>query len=147
MTYNLQSGHMTLCGAQTKKVVAYKVFSKLCHTCDDHKKKNNDEKVKAPKHRCPKNWTESSKAMEPNGILDCIIKVWNSSIAWMYDFISDDDSSSRSIIKHPMLTQISKDTINEWPLNKHSKSVKWTGRLPTEINVMGVYHVNPSHCH
>jgi len=77
MTYNSQSGHTMLCGGWTKKVVAYKVLSKLCCTCDDHKKKNNDETVKATKHRCPKNWTESSKAMEPNGILDCVIKVWN----------------------------------------------------------------------
>jgi len=145
MTYNSQSGHTTLCGARTKKVVAFKVFSKLCRTCDDHKKKNNDEKVLPAKHRCPKNWTESSKAMEPNGILDCVIKVWNSGIAWMYDFISDDNSSSRSIIKHPILIQIAKDIIKKWPVDKHGKDVKCTGRLPAEINAMGVYHVDPSH--
>jgi len=39
MTYNSQSGQTTLCGGRTKKVVAYKYFLKLCHTCHDHKKK------------------------------------------------------------------------------------------------------------
>jgi len=39
MTYNSQSGQTTLCGACTKKVVAYKFFSKLCRTCHDHSKK------------------------------------------------------------------------------------------------------------
>jgi len=29
MTYNLQSGHITLCGVWTKNIVAYKFFSKL----------------------------------------------------------------------------------------------------------------------
>jgi len=110
MTYNLQSGHTMLCGAQTKKVIVYMVFSKLCCTCNDHKK-GSDETIKASKHRCPKNWTESSKGMEPNGIFDCIIKAWNSGIAWMDDFISDYDSSLRSIVKHPILTQILKNII------------------------------------
>jgi len=47
--------------------------------------------------------------MEPNGILACIITVWNSSIAWMDDFISDDNLSSRCIIKHPILTVFEKN--------------------------------------
>jgi len=146
MTYNLQSGHTMLCGAQTKKVIVYMVFSKLCCTCNDHKK-GSDETIKASKHRCPKNWTESSKGMEPNGIFDCIIKAWNSGIAWMDDFISDYDSSLRSIVKHPILTQILKNIINKWPLNKHGKNVKCIGRLPAEINAVGMFHVDPSYHH
>jgi len=35
--YNLQSGHTMLCGAWNKKVLVYK-FSKLCQTCNEHKK-------------------------------------------------------------------------------------------------------------
>jgi len=42
MTYNSQSGQMMLCGARTKKVVAYKFFSKLCRTCHDHKKEEHN---------------------------------------------------------------------------------------------------------
>jgi len=94
-----------------------------------------------------KKWTESSKAMEPNGILACIVTVWNSGIAWMDDFISDDNSLLRCIIKHPILIQILKYIINKWPLNKHSKNVKCTGWLPTKISAVGTYHVDLSYCH
>jgi len=74
MTYNSQSGQTTLCRAQTKKVVAYKFFSKLCHTCNDHvKRRNANESTPSPSHRFPKTWTESSKVMELNGILECAI--------------------------------------------------------------------------
>ena len=74
MTYASQSGHTTMCGGLTKKVVAYKYYSKLCRTCHDFEKKNLGELFTAPKHRCPKNWKESSKAMEPNGIVECVKK-------------------------------------------------------------------------
>jgi len=144
MTYNSQSGHTTLCGTRTKKVVAFKFFSKLCRTCSDYQKKR-DETVPLKTHRCPKNWTESSKAMEPNGILQCVIQVWNSSISWMDDFISDDDSSSRCVVRHPIHIQMLKYFINKWPVNENGKNVKCTGQLPTEINAVSTYHVDPSH--
>jgi len=37
-TYNSQSGQTTLCGGLTKKVVAFKYFSKLCRVCSDFEK-------------------------------------------------------------------------------------------------------------
>jgi len=128
MMYNSKSGQMMLCRARTKKVVAYKFFSKLCHTCHDHnKKENTSESTPPPTHQCPKNWTESSKAMEPNGILDCAISVWNSNIAYMDVFLSDNDSSSRCVLKHPIEMQILKAFIKKWPVDKHGKNVKCTG--------------------
>jgi len=83
--------------------------------------------------------------MEPNGILQCVIQVWNSGISWMDDFISDDDSSSRCVVKHPIRFQMLKNFINKWPVDKNGKNVKCTGRLPTEINAVSTYHVDPSH--
>jgi len=124
MTYNSQSGQTMLCGARTKKVVAYKFFSKLCRTCHDHsKRKKENESVPLPSHRCPKKWTESSKAMEPNGILDCAITVWNSGIASMDVFLSDDDSLLHCVLKHPIPIQILKDIIKSWPVDKHGKTL------------------------
>jgi len=50
--------------------------------------------------------------MEPNEILDSIIIVWNSGIAWMDDFISDDNLSSRCIVQDSILIQMLKNLIN-----------------------------------
>jgi len=109
------------------------------------KKKNTIETTPPPSHQCPKNWTESSKAMEPNGILDCAVTVWNLKIATMDVFLSDDDLSSRCILKHPIEIQILKAFILKWPVDKHGKNVKCTGRLPEEIHPITMYLVNPSH--
>jgi len=89
MTYNSQSGQTTLCRGRTKKVVAYKCFSKLCRTCQDHSSKHPGTEEPPPQHRCPKNWSEASKSMEPHSILACAISVWESCIAWLDIFISN----------------------------------------------------------
>jgi len=60
-------------------------------------------------------------------------------------FLSDDDSSSRCVLKHPIPIQILKDLIKSWPVDKHGKNVKCTGRLPAEINPVRTYLVDPSH--
>jgi len=108
MTYNSQSGQTTLCGGLTKEVVAYECFSKLCHTCHDFENENPDESIMCPIHCCPQNWTESSKSMEPHGILECIKQVWLSNIAWGNTFISNDDLTARAATKHPIQMQIDK---------------------------------------
>jgi len=145
MTYNSQSGQTTLCGGLTKKVVAYECFSKLCRTCHDFEKDNTDDSNIHPIHCCPRNWTESSKSMEPHGILKCIKKVWLSNIAWSDTIISDDDSTSRAATKHPLQTQMARGDIDEWPIDKAKKQIKSTGRLPPEINPICTYLVDPSH--
>jgi len=66
-----------------------------------NKTKNTDEEELPPDHHCAKNWSESFKAMEPMGTVDCAIQVWNLGKAWLQVFISDDDSSSHAALKHP----------------------------------------------
>jgi len=105
MTYNSISGHTLLIGGYTKLIIAFQFFSKMCATCDNFykkKKKNPDAHMEElpPDHHCAKNWSESSKAMEPMGIVDCTIKIWNSGKAWLCVFVSDDDSSSHAALKH-----------------------------------------------
>jgi len=41
--------------------------------------------------------------MEPQGILECVKTVWNHGIAVLNIFISDDDSLSRAVVKHPYM--------------------------------------------
>ena len=105
MTYNSISGHTLLIGGYTKLIIAFKFFSKMCATCDNFykkKKKNPDANMEElpPDHYCAKNWSESSKAMEPMGIVECAMKFWNSGKAWLCVFVSDDDSSSCAALKH-----------------------------------------------
>ena len=79
-TYNSISGHTLPVGGLTKLVVT------VCATCKNDKKQQkqqgtfethheNNEKHEH-EHDCPKNWDQSSKAMEPQGIVDCGIKIW-----------------------------------------------------------------------
>jgi len=58
-------------------------------------------KLQSPPHHCSCNWTELSKAMELNGIVGCAKQIWDNG-----NFISDNDSSSRCTLHHPILTQI-----------------------------------------
>ncbi|XP_062614819.1 uncharacterized protein LOC134276600 [Saccostrea cucullata] len=58
--YNSNSGHASMVGKNTGKIVAYDVRSKCCKTCDIYAEKN----ITVPNHDCPHNWTGSSKAME-----------------------------------------------------------------------------------
>ena len=105
MTYNSISGHTLLIGGYTKLILAFQFFSKMCATCDNFykkKKKNPDANLEElpPDHCCAKNWSESSKAMEPMRIVECAIKIWNYGKAWLCVFVSDDDSSSCAALKH-----------------------------------------------
>ncbi len=97
-------------------------------------------------HHCSCNWTESSKTMEPNGIFDYAKQIWDCG-DWMKTFISNDNSSSRCALHHPIPMPIEKGYINEWPQDKKGKPVKSHGKLPVEINAVLTYLVNPSHWH
>ena len=54
------TGHASMVGKNTGKIIAYEVRSKCCKVCDLHAGKNST----VPSHDCPKNWSGSSKAME-----------------------------------------------------------------------------------
>lgn len=58
--YNSISGHASMIGKNTGKILAYEVRSKCCRVCDLHAEQNHT----VPSHECPQNWSGSSKAME-----------------------------------------------------------------------------------
>jgi len=111
-------------GALTTLIVAFKVFSKLCYICDNHAWLHGNGSPSS--HCCGKNWSESSKAMEPHGIVKCAKDIWNSCKAWLKVFISNDDSTSHAALHH----------INP----------KSSGKLPAEIHEPELLLVDPSHC-
>ena len=59
--YNSDTGHGALIGSETGKCVAFGVKSRRCRKCETAEK--NHQTVEA--HDCYRNWTGSSKAMEP----------------------------------------------------------------------------------
>jgi len=82
--------------------------------------------------------------MEPNGIVDCAIQIWDNG-DWVKTFVSNYDSSSRCALHHPILMQMKKGYIDEWPVDKKGKLVTSTGNLLEELHVVETYLVNPSH--
>ncbi len=143
-TYNSISGHTLLVGGYTKLVLAFKFFSKLCQTCNTFEKKNGTDlnDTAYPKHRCARNWSESSKAMELRGIVECATLIWDTGKAWMRVFVSDDDSSSHAALRHNILD---KTTVH--PQDSKGKLLKSTGKLPACVKEPKRFLVDPSHCH
>ena len=78
--------------------------------------------------------------MEPQGIVDCTVKIWNSEKAWLHTFVSNDDSSSRAALKH---SYKDKEHLDE-PRNPKKKG---KGKLPAEVREPEIYLVDPSHHH
>jgi len=78
MTYTLQDGQTTMCGSLMKKLLCISIIQ----NCIIHVmilRKNLGELFTPPKYWCPQNWNESSKAMKPNGIVECIknMEIWD----------------------------------------------------------------------
>lgn len=59
--YNSDTGHGILIGSATGKCLAFSVKSKRCRKCEAAEKANRTVEA----HVCHRNWTGSSKAMEP----------------------------------------------------------------------------------
>ena len=96
--YDSPSGHMFFIGALTKKVIAFELFSKNCSICKCAKKKGRPVRV----HPCPKNFSESSKAMEAVGAHKIIESIYLQSKGALYckEIIADDDSTMKAHCSH-----------------------------------------------
>ena len=96
--YDSPSGHMFFIGALTKKVIAFELFSKNCSICKCAKKKGKPVRI----HPCPKNFSESSKAMEAVGAHKIIESIYLQSKGALYckEIIADDDSTMKAHCSH-----------------------------------------------
>jgi len=99
-----------------------------------------------PSHRCSNNWSDSSKAMEPNGIVNCVTQIWNLGKAWPKVFVSDDDSSSHVALKHTMEARMFLENLAEPLHGPDGKKSKNKRKLPAEIKEPTTFPVDPSHC-
>lgn len=60
--YNSSTGHASIIGVQSGKVLEFDVRSKTCRLCQYHFERNET----VPNHNCSSNWSGSSKAKEPD---------------------------------------------------------------------------------
>ncbi|KAK3084373.1 hypothetical protein FSP39_012413 [Pinctada imbricata] len=60
--YNSSTGHGSMIGKETGKILQFSLRSKACHICALYQSKNHT----VPAHECTKNWDGSSKGMEPD---------------------------------------------------------------------------------
>ncbi|XP_069119349.1 uncharacterized protein [Argopecten irradians] len=98
--YNSLSGHCTMVGCKTGKVVSYAVRSKSCRICDRSKTKGTVTR----KHLCRRNWNGSAKAMEP----DMVVEMVKSSSVEIEAIVGDEDTSTISRLHSEVNSAITK---------------------------------------
>ena len=88
-------------GARTRKIIVVIVSSKMCAKCIEGEGKNKQPKP----HTCPRNYSGSSKGMEADAALAVYKELFESSnkTTAIGHIIADDDSSMRSMLRHPTM--------------------------------------------
>ena len=89
------SGHAFMVGHETRKVVAWALYSKRCGVCQRAK----GRAVAVPPHDCSKNYVGSSKAMEARAVLEMYVALYRSKQVKLGLIVSDDDTTMRSKLK------------------------------------------------
>ncbi|VDI14931.1 Hypothetical predicted protein [Mytilus galloprovincialis] len=88
-SYDSLSGHCSMIGTETGKVLGFSVRSKYCKMCDEATRKG----VQAKTHDCRMNWDGSAKAMEQDMVVEMVqsIKSKGSNVGTI---IADDDTTT-----------------------------------------------------
>lgn len=94
--YDSSTGVGTMIGNMTGKVVGYEVMSKECRKCSYHLAKG----CNPPDHICPKNYTGSSKGMEPAAAVAITKQVEKHPGVRMGTLIMDDDTTTLARIRN-----------------------------------------------
>jgi hypothetical protein len=147
------SHHMAI-GARSGLICNVVIYSQRCRRCE----KADHDGVDPPRHRCPKNFSKakSSKSMEPSGAVQNVIDIFVKSEGkvYVYQIVTDDDSSVRANTKHNLLETLKADYpeiadildnvkksewkgLLHWPRDAEGKFVMHYGKVP--INIPGVY--------
>jgi hypothetical protein len=92
--YNSQSGHGTLFGLHTQKIIGLVIKSKLCSYCNTFTKKNPG--VEVPLHQCWKNHEGSSGSMESSGAVQLLVESFEKHKVVIKRLCCDDESSIRA---------------------------------------------------
>ncbi|CAC5355728.1 unnamed protein product [Mytilus coruscus] len=124
-SYNSHTGHASLIGVNTGKVVEFDVRTRNCSICQYHIGKNEPK----PPHECNVNWTGSSKGMEPDIACSMIQRLAEDGYT-VGTLHADNDATSqsrlpRSIIKKDDKTHVKKNISKRlYGLSKNYKQLK-----------------------
>ena len=94
--YNSQSGHGTLFGRYSRKIIGLVIRSKLCCICASWSKRHPDGDLDVPIHQCWKNHDGSSGSMESNGAVHVIVESFEKHKVVIKRLCCDNDSSIRA---------------------------------------------------
>ncbi|XP_061187273.1 uncharacterized protein LOC133195447 [Saccostrea echinata] len=97
------SGHCSMIGEHTGKVIGYEVRSKMCRICESAKRNGKEAK----EHDCRQNWQGSSKSMEPSMVISMVEKKQDKGIK-VSTVIADDDTTTISRLKQSVNPNIKK---------------------------------------
>jgi hypothetical protein len=101
----------TMIGNETGKVVGYGVRSKHCRVCDVAKAKG----LEPSSHDCQRNWSGSSKAMEPDAAVSIVQEIEQQGID-VATLIMDDDATTIARLRKAVSHDITK-----WSDTGHTK--------------------------
>jgi hypothetical protein len=94
--YNSMSGHGTLMGRLTRKVLGLAIKCKICNQCLAWQKKHPAGDVPVPPHNCWKNHEGTSGSMESAACLELVVDQWRNNNTCVRLLCCDDDSSIRA---------------------------------------------------
>ncbi|XP_061195042.1 uncharacterized protein LOC133203237 [Saccostrea echinata] len=97
------SGHCSMIGEHTGKVIGYEVRSKMCRICESAKRNGKEAK----EQDCRQNWQGSSKSMEPSMVISMVEKKQDKGIK-VSTVIADDDTTTISRLKQSVSPNIKK---------------------------------------
>ncbi|CAC5359761.1 unnamed protein product [Mytilus coruscus] len=130
-SYNSHTGHASLIGVNTGKVVEFDVRTRNCSICQYHIGKNEPK----PPHECNVNWTGSSKGMEPDMACSMIQRLAEDGYT-VGTLHADNDATTqsrlpRSIIKKDDKTHVKKNLSKRlYGLSKNYKQLKSAKVIP-----------------
>ena len=101
-SYSSLSGHGTLIGAKSGKIIDYETRIKQCRICD-----NASRKAKVlQKHNCQKNWNNTAKSMEVNQSI-IMVKRHTGKEVQVKRVAMDNDATTASKLKKEIEGEIS----------------------------------------
>ena len=103
-SYDSNIGHGVLIGKSSRKCLDFSVRSKVCDTCDRAQRSG----VIPKEHKCYKNWTGSSKAMEPDMAVDMIQNIQSTGLS-VGTLVMDNDSTTIAKVRevNPLIEKLS----------------------------------------
>jgi hypothetical protein len=119
--YNSQSGHGSLFGRYSRKIIGLVIKSKLCSCCKSWSMKNPGMEDAVRQHRCWRNHDGSSGSMESSGAVSVIVEAFEKNKIVIKRLCCDDDSSIRADCQWSNADYLINNKTNTLPMIPKSK--------------------------